>query len=40
MCIRDRFNSGKAGRAQKIAELGGITVEEAFASGAVRKLRK
>ena len=34
------FNSGKAGRAQKIAELGGITVEEAFASGAVRKLRK
>ena len=34
------FHSGKTGRMQKIPELGGITVEEAFVSGAVRKLRK
>ena len=34
------FHSGKAGRMQKIPELGGMTVEDAFASGEIRKLRK
>lgn len=34
------FQSGAAGKAQKIPELGGITVEQAFVTGQVRKLRK
>lgn len=34
------FQSGAAGRSQKIPELGNITVEQAFVTGQVRKLRK
>ena len=34
------FHSGRVGRTQKIPELGGMTVEEAFVSGAVRNLRQ
>ena len=34
------FHSGRLGKLTKIPELGGMTVEQAFASGAVMKLRK